>query len=549
MSSRNASASILTVGWAWTNRASGPDAKSMTPTAMTTAAIMIATSSTIPTAVSTESSENTMSSRTIWTRTLRSEADPAARSTWWAGSPSSDSPISVVAFQTRNRPPLMRIRSRHDSSLPGDRDDRRGQPGDPRDRQQEQDAHPHREAEADDPGAVALVVRQPLDEDRDEDDVVDAEHDLEHRQRQQGDPRLGVGQQLHGSRIRGSGPRFGVPWPGRDRQPNRPAPPARPRGPRPRGRWRDGRSRPHRAPRARRAGRRASGRVPARRPEPAAVPPLDARLPDEPERLGGDGRPPAARRLRGGDGPRGRRPGRHQHVRHPRGRRAEGHRPAGPARAAQGGQPGDARGAHRLLGPRARSRGPAPPLPGRRPVPAPGRGARAGRPARAGLRAGADRGDRDQRDRGDHDGRAHGRRRRRPSAGNASPGDRGGDRRARLGDRRLAADHLRLRQDVHLLHRAVQPRPGAEPPVRRRRRRGACAGGRRLPRGDAARPERQLVRPRPRRRSRGSGTSPPSAGPAAGSTSPGDPTSPSSSARSTGCGRRTAGRRSAGSAS
>ena len=37
-------------------------------------------------------------------------------------------------------------------------------------------------------------------------------------------------------------------------------------------------------------------------------------------------------------------------------------------------------------------------------------------------------------------------------------------------DRRLAADHLRLRQDVHLLHRAVQPWPRAEPSVRRHRR-------------------------------------------------------------------------------
>ena len=43
----------------------------------------------------------------------------------------------------------------------------------------------------------------------------------------------------------------------------------------------------------------------------------------------------------------------------------------------------------------------------------------------------------------------------------------------------LAADHLRLRQDVHLLHRAVQPRTGAQPAVRRRRRRGAPPGVRR----------------------------------------------------------------------
>ena len=40
--------------------------------------------------------------------------------------------------------------------------------------------------------------------------------------------------------------------------------------------------------------------------------------------------------------------------------------------------------------------------------------------------------------------------------------------RARARRQRLAADRLRLRQDVHLLHRPVQPRAGAEPPVRRR---------------------------------------------------------------------------------
>ena len=45
----------------------------------------------------------------------------------------------------------------------------------------------------------------------------------------------------------------------------------------------------------------------------------------------------------------------------------------------------------------------------------------------------------------------------------------------RIGHQRLAADHLRLRQDLHLLHRAVQPRAGAEPAVRRDRGRGARA--------------------------------------------------------------------------
>ncbi len=56
----------------------------------------------------------------------------------------------------------------------------------------------------------------------------------------------------------------------------------------------------------------------------------------------------------------------------------------------------------------------------------------------------------------------------RPPAGDARRGGGGGARRARQRRPGVAADHLRLRQDVHLLHRALQPRPGAQPPVRRR---------------------------------------------------------------------------------
>ena len=50
---------------------------------------------------------------------------------------------------------------------------------------------------------------------------------------------------------------------------------------------------------------------------------------------------------------------------------------------------------------------------------------------------------------------------------------------------RVAADHLRLRQDLHLPHRAVQPRARAQPAVRRHRRGGAvdCRAG--LPGGHA----------------------------------------------------------------
>ena len=106
---------------------------------------------------------------------------------------------------------------------------------------------------------------------------------------------------------------------------------------------------------------------------------------------GGDGRPPARRGLRRGAADGDGRPRRHQHLRHPRGRRAEGHRPAGAARPAQGGQPGAAGRADRLLGARDRTGQACPPLPGRGPVPAARRGARARRPARPRVGAGAGR--------------------------------------------------------------------------------------------------------------------------------------------------------------
>ena len=61
-------------------------------------------------------------------------------------------------------------------------------------------------------------------------------------------------------------------------------------------------------------------------------------------------------------------------------------------------------------------------------------------------------------------------------------------------------DPDRLRQLVHVLHRADRARRRGEPPDGRHRARGRGARGRRRERDHAARPERQLVRPRPRRR-------------------------------------------------
>jgi len=64
--SRKPRHSTTTVGCALTKRVNGLDASSMMPMAMMTAIIMMARWSTMPTAVMTESSENTASSTTIW---------------------------------------------------------------------------------------------------------------------------------------------------------------------------------------------------------------------------------------------------------------------------------------------------------------------------------------------------------------------------------------------------------------------------------------------------------------------------------------------------
>ena len=88
----------------------------MMPTAMMTAATMTHSSSTMPTAVITESSEKTMSSSMIWMITLANDA--ATRLEAWPSSPSSFSWISCVLLASRNRPPRIRIRSRPEMSVP-----------------------------------------------------------------------------------------------------------------------------------------------------------------------------------------------------------------------------------------------------------------------------------------------------------------------------------------------------------------------------------------------------------------------------------------------
>ncbi|MCY1521311.1 hypothetical protein D9M68_561200 [compost metagenome] len=110
--SRKPRHSTTTVGWALTKRVSGLDASSMMPIAMTTAIIMMARWSTMPTAVMTESSENTASSTTICvtiTQKLAYTRGPEEPPCWL---PSRRSCSSMVPLNSRNRPPIIRIRSR-----------------------------------------------------------------------------------------------------------------------------------------------------------------------------------------------------------------------------------------------------------------------------------------------------------------------------------------------------------------------------------------------------------------------------------------------------
>ena len=251
------------------------------------------------------------------------------------GSPSSDSWISVVAFQSRNRPPPIRIRSRHENSRPASvierlRSGRRSTRSSAAAGSASPSRGPGRCSRARSrcsagrrwtriemkmtlsmPSTISRTVR-----------VSSAIHVS------------GVGEQRDEVHDGSSVPAGRREAPAAYHGPTVTDARLTTRAPaRPRGRRRRRRPRPARAADAR---RRPPRRVPPRIARPAALPRLDARLPDEPQRLRGDGRPPARRGLRRGAVDGGRRPRRDQHLRDPRGRRAEGHRPPGRAGAAEG---------------------------------------------------------------------------------------------------------------------------------------------------------------------------------------------------------------------
>ena len=65
---------------------------------------------------------------------------------------------------------------------PGQFQDRFGQAQDPGERQQEGNAHPHRGCQSQSPSTGLLILGKPARKNRDEDDIVDPQHDLHRRQ-------------------------------------------------------------------------------------------------------------------------------------------------------------------------------------------------------------------------------------------------------------------------------------------------------------------------------------------------------------------------------
>ena len=75
-------------------------------------------------------------------------------------------------------------------------EDRLGQADQPHQQAEQEDAENEREREPDLPRALRLRLGNASDDNRQEDDVVDAEHDLERRQRQQRRPCFRTGQEF-----------------------------------------------------------------------------------------------------------------------------------------------------------------------------------------------------------------------------------------------------------------------------------------------------------------------------------------------------------------
>ena len=80
---------------------------------------------------------------------------------------------------------------------PGDRDERRRQPDDPRNREEQHDPHQHRAEQTRAPRARLIAGGQLAGKNRNEDDVVDAEDDFEKRERDEREQALRTEECVH----------------------------------------------------------------------------------------------------------------------------------------------------------------------------------------------------------------------------------------------------------------------------------------------------------------------------------------------------------------
>ncbi len=173
--------------------ASGPEATIITPTAKTTAITMIGNSLVIPTAVMMLSTEKTMSMRTIWTK-ADADAEPGAFRRALVRLVRIDLLVNLRRRLPHEKEPARQQEqvahgkrvSEHGRYRSGEVHDRRGGG---QHRQAEDEREPEAEAARERPPARFDPVR----EQRDEDEIVDAEHDFHGDQGRQRRPGGGIG--------------------------------------------------------------------------------------------------------------------------------------------------------------------------------------------------------------------------------------------------------------------------------------------------------------------------------------------------------------------
>ena len=105
----------------------------------------------------------------------------------------------------------MRMRSRPEKPWLNAVNSGSREPHDPGQREQQQDAHPHRAAQPDRPPALLLFLRQLADQDRNEDDVVYAKNDFEKGEGEKRDQPVGCEKGIHAAK------RYQMRAPGRER--------------------------------------------------------------------------------------------------------------------------------------------------------------------------------------------------------------------------------------------------------------------------------------------------------------------------------------------